>query len=87
MIRTNFDYRKQSTPFKGEVFKKPMQRTAVASLRLFFSSENYIRALPLNPVGGGRQHPTFEAKSRQKPPEGFRSPQTPANGSCGKPLK
>ena len=51
-----------------------MQRIAAASLRLFFSSENYIRALPLNPVGGGRQHPTFEAKSRQKPPEGFRSP-------------
>ena len=34
-----------------------------------------------------RPRPTFEAKSRQKPPEGFRSPQTPANGSCREQFK
>ena len=31
-------------------------------LRRFFMAENYIRAMPLDPVGGGRQQPTFGAR-------------------------
>ena len=31
-------------------------------LRRFFMAGKYIRAMPLDPVGGGRQQPTFEAR-------------------------
>ena len=39
-----------------------LQPIHVEQLRRFFMAENYIRAMPLDPVGGGRQHPTFEAR-------------------------
>ena len=39
-----------------------MQSIAAAPLRRLYSDENYIKAPPLDPVGDGLQHPTFEAR-------------------------
>ena len=39
-----------------------LQPTSDKHLRRFFMAENYIRAMPLDPVGGGRHQPTFEGR-------------------------